>query len=98
LYAVYALADLGFKPIYLRNRTKSKAEDVAASFPASFDIQIIEDLRTDDFSQGPPLAIVGTVPAKGLSLSGSDVSDTIKLSPDMLRHPIGGVAVEMACR
>ncbi|POW11604.1 hypothetical protein PSTT_05186 [Puccinia striiformis] len=42
--AVYALHSLGYEQIYIHNRTRSKAEEVAKNFPSYFGIRVIDSL------------------------------------------------------
>ncbi|KAF5339596.1 hypothetical protein D9611_011431 [Ephemerocybe angulata] len=50
--AIYALQNLGVKTIYLHNRTKSKAEALAAVFPDA-GVEVVEKLKWADSSVAP---------------------------------------------
>lgn len=58
--AVAALHALGFSTIYLANRTASKAEEVAASFPAAYNVKALSDAAA---LAAAPQAVVSCVPA-----------------------------------
>lgn len=63
--ALYAMYQTGLKTIYLFNRTKSRAEDIARDFAALFEIIILDNL--EDFSSHvytAPDVIIGTIPAE----------------------------------
>ncbi|KZT36947.1 Shikimate dehydrogenase [Sistotremastrum suecicum HHB10207 ss-3] len=59
--ALYALHHLGLKTIYIFNRTKSKAEDVARGFPNEYNIVVLDSLTA--FPGDPPSVVLSTVPA-----------------------------------
>ena len=101
LYTVYALRKLGFERIYLRNRSKPRAQALKDYFPAHYNIDIVEGLTEQDLKYGAPLAIVGTIPSEGIVKredvsSGSIAGEKVILEPFMTSRA-SGVTVEMAC-
>jgi shikimate-5-dehydrogenase len=62
--ALYAMYQLGLRIIYLFNRTKSRAEEIARDFAPLFEITVLDHL--EDLSNHPNIApdvIIGTIPA-----------------------------------
>ncbi len=63
--ALYAMYQMGLKTIYLFNRTRSRAEEIARDFARLFEVTVLENL--DDVSSGEngaaPDVIIGTIPA-----------------------------------
>ncbi|KAL8281299.1 hypothetical protein RQP46_006333 [Phenoliferia psychrophenolica] len=95
--AVYALHDLGLSTIYIYNRTTSRAEAVKSSFPSNFGITLITSLEASSFTSGPPICIVGTVPASATSTTDvANPGETLFLSKDCVSRPQGGCIIEMA--
>lgn len=76
------------------NRTASTADALRASFASAYNIVLIPSLDLTSFTSGPPLFIVGTVPAQHTSLTPS--ATTLLLSRDCLARPLGGVLIDMA--
>lgn len=96
--AIYALNALGAQTIYLFNRTKSKAEDLAAVF-GDAPVKVVDSID----SWGPGLApsvVVSTVPASALTLDTSTMdSRAMQLSSDLFTYKHGpAVVVDMAYR
>lgn len=58
--AIYCLKHMGFGPIYLVGRTPARLKEVAAAFPAEYDIRIISDAKDADV---PAVVAIGTIPA-----------------------------------
>lgn len=88
--ALYALFQMGLKTIYLFNRTKSRAEDIAASFAPLFKIIVVDSLQ--DFSNATsklaaPDVIIGCIPA--------DKTNT-DFFPTALFAKEEGICIEMA--
>jgi pentafunctional AROM polypeptide len=90
--AIYALHDLGVGHIYIYNRTQSTAHDLAKSFPAQYNIVVLES--SDKFPFGAPSIVVSTVPATAASLT--PVTDRLFLPKSTLSLPAGGVVIDMA--
>ena len=91
--AIYALHDLGIGHIYIYNRTQSSARDLSKSFPAQYNIVVLESL--DEFPFGAPSVVVSTVPATATSLA-RNKEDSLYLPKSTLSHPTGGVVIDMA--
>ncbi|CAK9785415.1 putative aromatic amino acid family biosynthesis-related protein [Cutaneotrichosporon oleaginosum] len=87
--AIYALHALGSRCILLFNRTRANAEKVAASFPASYGLVVVDDLAS---LPAPPAVVVSTVPGASLSTT---PGEGIFLPPSVLAAR-GGVAIDMA--
>ncbi|KAK6201506.1 pentafunctional arom polypeptide, shikimate 5-dehydrogenase [Scheffersomyces amazonensis] len=60
--AVYALHDMGCKIIYMINRTSSKIREIKESFPADYNIQILETIEQVEAAASVSL-VVSCVPA-----------------------------------
>jgi pentafunctional AROM polypeptide len=60
--AVYALRELGFQKIYVLNRTPSKAEELAATFPEDFGVIPLKSSSDIDSADGP-LLVMSCIPA-----------------------------------
>lgn len=64
--AIEALHALGFENIYIVNRTKSKAEEVAKAFPKSYNIRVLDTKDKEEEVEKlllPPTTVVSCVPA-----------------------------------
>ncbi|KAL7422257.1 hypothetical protein Q5752_002903 [Cryptotrichosporon argae] len=87
--AVYAAHKLGCTAIYLFNRTPANAAKVQATFPAEYNIVLVEDL-----AQVPaaPRVVISTVPGDSLSTA---VGTGIFLPPAVVAAP-RGVAIDLA--
>ncbi|KAF5339743.1 hypothetical protein D9611_009172 [Ephemerocybe angulata] len=94
--AIYALQNLGVKTIYLHNRTKSKAEALAAVFPDA-GVEVVEKLKWADSSVAPNV-IVATVPASATTTSGdTDEAGALALPESLFAYRTGpAVVVDMA--
>lgn len=72
--AILACHELGFSTIYLINRTASKAQEVAKSFPTEYGVKFIDS--TSDFSSLlSPLVVISCVPA---TIPLSDISEVVE--------------------
>ncbi|WVW83179.1 pentafunctional AROM polypeptide [Kwoniella bestiolae CBS 10118] len=87
--AIYALYKLGFKMIYLFNRTLENALKVKGSFPSNYNIQVI-----DSFGNLQPSVVISTVPGNSLVLSQSEQG--IHLPESLLGRKEGGVVIDLA--
>jgi shikimate-5-dehydrogenase len=86
--ALYAMHQMGMKTIYLFNRTKSRAEDIARDFAYLFQITVLdrlEDPSTDQFVA--PDVIIGTIPAE---------HTTTDLFPAALFTKPQGICIDMS--
>ena len=91
--AIYALHALGASPIYLFNRTRRSAEELAHAIPGAH----VELLDTLDMSgAAPPSVIVSTVPASATTTD-EGVPNALFL-PSTLFSAEAGVVVDMAYR
>lgn len=105
--AIYALHHLGLETIYLYNRTRVNAETLASTFPASYNIVVLDALSSDAnggvLTRSPPRVIVSTVPGHSTSLDrtedSNDGSAAIYLDASvLLANPLGGVVCELAMK
>ena len=87
--AIFAMHTLGATTIYLYNRTLANAESVKSSFPANFNITVIDSLEIT-FT---PSVVVSTVPGESLSL---DKSTGIYLDGEVVLKGQKGVAIDLA--
>ncbi|TFK19609.1 Shikimate dehydrogenase [Coprinopsis marcescibilis] len=93
--AIYALQNLKAPIIYLVNRTKSKADDLAQAFPSA-KIRVLEKLGSWADASVTPNVIISTVPASATTTSG-DVPNAIRLPNDLFDYRDGpAVIVDMA--
>ena len=92
--ALYALNSLGLKRIYIYNRTRDSAQKLAAVFPKSYNIVVIDSLEA--FPDDPPSVIVSTVPASATTTS-SDTSAALRFTSGLFQSN-NGVVVDMAYR
>lgn len=91
--AIYALHSLSAETIYLWNRTKSKAEELARAFPDAR-VQVLDQLGA--WTSTPPNVIVGTVPASATTLQEGTPGATL-LTTDLYKYRDGpAVVVDMA--
>ncbi|KAI9608054.1 hypothetical protein H4Q26_005508 [Puccinia striiformis f. sp. tritici PST-130] len=87
--AVYALHSLGYEQIYIHNRTRSKAEEVAKNFPSYFGIRVIDSLGYLCSGQEGvwlPSAIISARPS----------SDKLEIPLGLFDRSGGGVVIEMS--
>ncbi|KAI0006767.1 hypothetical protein F4779DRAFT_547591 [Xylariaceae sp. FL0662B] len=106
--AVYALIKLGCRMIFIFNRTKSKAEQVAAHFNSYArergllgrqnghgQVCMVIESASEDWPKDyqQPTMIVSCIPA-----SGTDDNPPVdfRMPPQWLRSPTGGVVIELA--
>ncbi|KZO90626.1 putative ARO1-Pentafunctional AROM polypeptide [Calocera viscosa TUFC12733] len=90
--ALYALHRAGICAIYLFNRTQSSARILVDSFPAAYNIHVLDNL--DAFPNGAPSVIVSTVPASATTTD-SSVKNALLLPASMFALP-QGVVIDMA--
>ncbi|EEP82352.1 pentafunctional AROM polypeptide [Uncinocarpus reesii 1704] len=57
--AIHALHSMGYSPIYLVGRSESKLNDMALSFPATYNLQILKDAESLEIL---PSVAIGTIP------------------------------------
>ena len=93
--AIYALHKLGASSILLMNRTIENARQVKDSFPAGYNITVIDSLSPTNL-QSPPAVVISTVP--GHSLTTDQSADGIHLDPEIVLSAQRGVAIDMAYR
>lgn len=95
---VYALMELGCKPIYIYNRSVDKIASIAAALPAA-PLKHVTSLRTEAFDEGLPIFVVGTLPASVTTedaLAQSAADGKVVLTQDIFSRPQGGVMLDMA--
>ena len=61
--AIYALASMHYKPIYLVGRTVSRLEELATTFPASYNLKILRSVEELKSLDSTPAVAIGTVPS-----------------------------------
>ena len=95
--AIFALHKLGAKPIYLCNRTRSKAEALQQTFSYA-GVEVLGDLRMQSWPRdGVGLnVIVSTIPASSI-VTADDVDGGLYV-PSTVFGDAGGVVVDMAYR
>ncbi|GBF65730.1 pentafunctional AROM polypeptide [Trichophyton mentagrophytes] len=57
--AIYSLHSMGYSPIYLVGRTPANLTKLASSFPAEYNIQVVEDIKS---VQTFPKVAISTIP------------------------------------
>lgn len=93
--AIYTLHNLGFKTIYLFNRTLPNALALAKIFPVEYNITVLTSL--DSFPGQYPAVIISTIPATGTATKYQPNSDAGVLIPEsILSRPNGGVVVDVS--
>jgi len=93
--AIYALHRVGFKTIYLFNRTRDNAEKVAKSFESKYNIVPLTSL--DSFPGEHPAAIISTIPAQGTATTWAPNPEAgVTIPPTILARPRGGVVLDAA--
>lgn len=60
--AIYALKNMGYSPIYLLGRNKTKLAQLTASFPAEYNITLLSSPEEARQVAVPPVVAVGTIP------------------------------------
>lgn len=94
--AIYALHCLGAKHIYLFNRTKSKAVELAKLFPNA-PVIVLDGVAEWPINLLLPNVIIGTVPAQATTLAEGE--DGLHLTPRLYDYKDGpAVVVDMAYR
>lgn len=61
--AIYALKEMGYGPIYLVGRNKTKIEALKADFPASFNLRLLSSPEEVETLESNPAVAIGTIPA-----------------------------------
>ena len=92
--AIYALHKLGFKSIYLFNRTRQSAQALVNAFPDA-NVVIIDELGTWPEGGAPPLVVISTVPASATTTDPS-VANALFLPSSIFATHFQGVVVDMA--
>ena len=95
--AVYALKTLGVRAVYVFNRTKSKAEAIAAAFNGEGEgaAQVCAIDALGVWPGQPPRVIVSTVPADATTADASSSANAIHLPETTFGAPTG-VVIDMA--
>lgn len=95
--AVYTLHKMGFKIIYVFNRTPANIVKIIDSFPKDYNIVPLTSF--DSFPLGPPQVVISTVPASATTTSKLDLLagvDAIYLPETILQMEPAGVVVDLA--
>ncbi|TRM59087.1 EPSP synthase-domain-containing protein [Schizophyllum amplum] len=92
--AIYALNAMGAQPIYIYNRTRSKAEELRAAFPNA-PVIVLEELGVWSESAPAPNVIVSCVPAAATTTEAG--AEGLHLPTSLFAHRDGpAVVVDMA--
>ncbi|KAF8625672.1 hypothetical protein AX15_005251 [Amanita polypyramis BW_CC] len=92
--AIYALQNLGAKHIYLFNRTRVNALELAKTMPSA-PITVLDSVAQWPVGLPPPNVIVGTIPAQATTLSKDERG--LLLTPKLYEYREGpAVVVDMA--
>lgn len=93
--AIYTLHAMGFKTIYLFNRTPANAEVLAKIFPAEYNVVVLYSL--DSFPGEPPAVILSTIPATGTATVHQPNPDAgVVIPASVFARAAGGVVVDAA--
>lgn len=93
--AVYALHKLGFKTVYLFNRSRENAMKIVHALPTEYNIVVLTSL--DSFPGPPPSAVISTIPASGTATAQvPNPGAGVLIPPSVLSRPHGGVVLDMA--
>ena len=61
--AVYALHKMGYSPLYMVGRTRTKVEAVIQTFPAEYNLRSLGSQFGTDSATAAPTVMIGTIPA-----------------------------------
>ncbi|KZT71160.1 Pentafunctional AroM protein [Daedalea quercina L-15889] len=92
--AIYALHKLGFKSIYLFNRTRQSAQALVTAFPNA-NVVLIDELGAWPQGGQPPLVVISTVPASATTTDPS-VANALFLPSSIFAMHLQGVVIDMA--
>ena len=93
--AIYCLHSVGFKTIYLFNRTRENAQKMVDTFPKNYNIVVLTSL--DSFPFELPVAIISTIPATGTSTSHLPNPEAgVSIPSSIFGRAKGGVVIDMA--
>ncbi|KAH9838078.1 aromatic amino acid family biosynthesis-like protein [Rhodofomes roseus] len=92
--AIHALHKLGFKSIYLFNRTRQSAEALVSAFPDA-NVVIIDALGAWPEGGQAPLVVVSTVPASATTTD-PGVANALYLPSAIFAAHLHGVVIDMA--
>jgi pentafunctional AROM polypeptide len=95
--AVYSLHNVGFKTIYLYNRTRANADSMVASFPSDYNIIVLTSLDSLPTSAELPVVIISAIAAAGTSTVHQSNPDAgVAIPSSILGRTQGGVVIDMA--
>ena len=92
--AIYALHKLGFRAIYLFNRTRASAQALVNAFPDA-NVVLVDELGTWPEGSAPPLVIISTVPASATTTD-PGTEHALFLPSSIFATHLQGVVVDMA--
>ena len=93
--AVYALHALGAPNIYIFNRTRSKAQDLADAFP-DVNVDLVDELGKWPKSGPSPNVIVSTLPPSATTIDSNDIKNAVYLPTALFDPDHEGVVLDVA--
>jgi len=93
--AVYALHALGAKHIYIFNRTRSKAQELADAY-LDIKVDIVEELGKWPNAGPSPNVIISTLPPSATTIDKDNTQNAVYLPPTLFDPDHDGVALDAA--
>lgn len=92
---LYALHALGAQRIYIFNRTRSKAQELAGAFP-DINVDLVDELGKWPNGAPSPNVIVSTLPPATTTLDSNDSQNAVYLPPTIFDPALDGVVLDAA--
>lgn len=93
--ALYALSDLGAQHIYIFNRTRSKAQELADAFP-NITVSLVDELGKWPNAGPSPNVIVSTLPPAATTTDSNDTHNAVYLPTTLFDPDHDGVVLDAA--
>ena len=92
---LYALHALGAQRIYIFNRTRTKAQELAGAFP-DINVDLVDELGKWPNGAPSPNVIVSTLPPATTTLDSNDSQNAVYLPPTIFDPALDGVVLDAA--
>jgi pentafunctional AROM polypeptide len=93
--ALYALHALGAQRIYIFNRTRSKAQELAGAFP-DITVDLVDELGKWPNAGPSPNVIVSTLPPAATTIDSNDTQNAVYLPATIFDPSHDGVVLDAA--
>jgi pentafunctional AROM polypeptide len=93
--ALYALHALGAQHIYIFNRTRGKAQQLADAFP-DISVDLVDELGKWPNTGPSPNVIVSTLPPSATTIDSNDAQDAVYLPTSLFDPDYNGVVLDAA--